>query len=91
MVARAKYISYGTPDAVKSFGLGRAEDYRDDWYASAAQNHGLATPNDLDAMEHVWIKWSESPEAFAAFAWCRAIGWKPLLSRESAEASDSLQ
>ena len=77
VVATTKYICYGTTDAVKSFGLARSEDCRDDWFASATQEHGLATPRDLDAMEQAWIVWSESPEAYAAFAWCRAIGWKP--------------
>jgi SAM-dependent methyltransferase len=77
IVATTKYICYGTADAVKSFGLGRTEDCRDDWYARAAQEHGLATTSELDAMEHAWIEWSESSDAYAAFAWCRAIGWKP--------------
>lgn len=76
VVATTKYFCYGTDEAVKSFGLGRADDCRDDWYASAAQTHGLATSSDLDAMEHAWIEWSESSAAYAAFAWCRAIGWK---------------
>ena len=77
VVASTKYFCYGTDDAVKSFGIGRAADCRDDWYASAAKQHGLATSRDLEAMEHAWIEWSVSPAAYAAFAWCRAIGWKP--------------
>jgi SAM-dependent methyltransferase len=77
VVASTKDFCYGTNDAVKSFGIGRAADCRDDWYASAAQQHGLATGRDLDAMERAWMEWSESSAAYAAFAWCRAIGWKP--------------
>ena len=77
VIATTKYVSYGTADAVRSFGLDRAEDCRDDWYASAAQRHGLASADDLVAMEEAWSRWSESPEAYAAFAWCRATGWKP--------------
>lgn len=77
VVATAKYLSYGIPAAVKAFGLERAEDCRDDWYASGAQTHGLATLDDLEAMESAWIEWSESPSSFAAFAWCRALGWNP--------------
>ena len=23
-----------------------------------------------------WLQWSESPDAYAAFAWCRAVGHK---------------
>lgn len=78
VVATTQYICHGTNEAVKSFGVGRAKDCRDDWYASSAQKHGLATPSDLDAMEQAWLEWSESSEAYAAFAWCRAIGWKPM-------------
>jgi ubiquinone/menaquinone biosynthesis C-methylase UbiE len=77
VIATTKYVCYGTSEAVRSFGLERAEDCRDDWYASSAQEHGLATPDDLEAMEEAWTQWSRSPEAYAAFAWCRAIGWKP--------------
>jgi SAM-dependent methyltransferase len=77
VIATTKYVCHGTSEAVRSFGLDRAEDCRDDWYASSAQEHGLATVDDLEAMEEAWTNWSESPEAYAAFAWCRALGWKP--------------
>jgi len=79
VVATTKYVCHGTNEAVKYFGLARAGDCRDDWYASSAQKHGQATSGDLNAMEHAWVEWSESPEAYAAFAWCRATGWKPSL------------
>ena len=77
VTATSTYISYGTPDAVSSFGNNRAEDCRDEWYAGAAKDHGLATSSELDAMEEAWVGWSTSPAAYVAFAWCRAIGWKP--------------
>jgi ubiquinone/menaquinone biosynthesis C-methylase UbiE len=77
IVATTKYICHGTDTAVQSFGMGRAADCRDEWYASAAQKYGLATSSDLQAMEQAWMEWSESPAAYAAFAWCRALGWKP--------------
>jgi ubiquinone/menaquinone biosynthesis C-methylase UbiE len=77
VVATTKYVCYGTDEAVKSFGIGRAEDCHDDWYARSAQQHGLATSSDLDAMEHAWLEWADSSDAYAAFAWCRALGWKP--------------
>lgn len=77
VIATTKYICYGTADAVRSFGLDRAEDCRDDWYASGAQGHGLASADDLAALHDAWTRWSGSPEAYAAFAWCRATGWKP--------------
>jgi hypothetical protein len=76
VIATAKYFSYGSSEDVRSFGLARAEDCRDTWYASSAKKHGLATAQDLDAMSEAWVEWSISPEAYAAFAWCRALGWK---------------
>ncbi len=75
--ASTMYLSYGTREGVRSFGLGRAEDCRDDEYAEAALRLGLATTVELDAMERAWNVWSEAPDAFAAFAWGRALGWKP--------------
>lgn len=69
-------FSYGTPDAVERFGEARAEDCGGG-YASSAQKHGLATAADLEAMRRAWLAWSRSPEAYLAFAWCRAVGWKP--------------
>jgi ubiquinone/menaquinone biosynthesis C-methylase UbiE len=77
VVATSKYFCYGTTEAVESFGQARAEDCADSWYATSAQKHRLATAHELEAMARAWLKWSESPEAYAAFAWCRAVGWKP--------------
>ncbi len=77
VVATSKYWSYGTPEAVESFGQGRAEDCGEGWYATSAQRHGLATEHDLEAMRRAWLEWSKSPEAFLSFAWSRALGWKP--------------
>ncbi len=77
VVATSKYFSYGTGDAVKSFGLARAEDCSDGWYGRSARKHGLATATNLEAMSRAWLEWSKSPAAYAAFAWCRALGWKP--------------
>ncbi|HEX6843943.1 MAG TPA: methyltransferase domain-containing protein [Actinomycetota bacterium] len=77
VTATSAYIPYGTPAAVRAFGLGRAEDCRDEWYASGAIDRGLATASDLEAMAAAWTAWSESTDAYAAFAWCRALGWTP--------------
>jgi len=78
VVATSKYICYGTDDAVASFGAERAEDCRRDGsYGRSARKHGLATANDLAAMSQAWLEWSKSPDAYLAFAWCRALGWKP--------------
>jgi ubiquinone/menaquinone biosynthesis C-methylase UbiE len=77
VAASAKYLSYGTPEAVRSFGIDRAADCGDTWYRSDAIEHGLATEADLDDMQRAWLDWSTSADAYAAFAWCRALGWKP--------------
>lgn len=77
VVATSKYLCYGTPDAVESFGSDRAGDCGDTWYRDAAIAHGLATAAELDDMRAAWLAWSTSPDAYAAFAWCRALGRKP--------------
>ena len=74
--ASTKHIPYGTEDAVREFGLGRADDCVDDWYVEGSRREQLAAPEDVAAMREAWLEWSESPTSFAAFAWCRALGWK---------------
>lgn len=74
--ATTKYISYGTPEAVKAFGVGRAEDCTDDWFVTSAEDHGLASHSELAELQRAWLEWSESSTSYAAFAWCRALGWK---------------
>jgi ubiquinone/menaquinone biosynthesis C-methylase UbiE len=68
------YFSYGNEERVRAFGQGRAADCQDEWYASGVAEHGLADQDEIDALERAWIRWSESPDAFAAFAWGRATG-----------------
>ena len=77
VVATSKFFCYGTGEAVESFGLARAEECNDDWYERCARKHGLATTGDLEAMRRAWVEWSKSADAYLAFAWCRALGWKP--------------
>jgi ubiquinone/menaquinone biosynthesis C-methylase UbiE len=75
--ATSKYFSYGTADAVRAFGVARADECGDGWYGDSARKHGLATAADLDEMRRAWLEWSTSPDGYAAFAWCRAVGRKP--------------
>lgn len=70
-------FSYGNEDRVRSFGLGRAADCRDDWYVDGVTRHGLADRAELDDLEQAWLRWAASPDAFAAFAWGRATGRRP--------------
>jgi 2-polyprenyl-3-methyl-5-hydroxy-6-metoxy-1,4-benzoquinol methylase len=71
------YFSHGTEERVRTFGLGRAADCRDEWYVGGIEEHGLADRDEIDALEQAWVRWAESPDSFAAFAWGRAIGRRP--------------
>ncbi len=77
VTATSKFACHGTGEAVEAFGRERAKDCGDTWYARSARKHGLATASDLDAMRRAWLEWSKSSDAYLAFAWCRALGWKP--------------
>jgi SAM-dependent methyltransferase len=75
--ASLRSFSYGTEERVRTFGLGRAADCRDEWYVEGLLKHGLAERAEIDALEQAWIRWAESPDSFAAFAWGRAVGRRP--------------
>jgi hypothetical protein len=77
VVATSTYHCYGTAEDVRSFGTDRADDCGDTWYRQDAIAHGLATGDDIDEMRRAWLGWSTSADAYAAFAWCRALGRKP--------------
>lgn len=78
IVATSKFFSYGTPAGVEEFGLARAEQCRDDdWYSKQAREHELAAAEELEEMRSAWVEWSNAPDAYLAFAWCRALGRKP--------------
>jgi SAM-dependent methyltransferase len=74
--AATNYISYGDENAIREFGIGRADDCTDEWYVESAQREGLANLHDLATMRQPWQEWSASATSYAAFAWCRALGWK---------------
>ena len=70
-----KYVCYGTPERAKSFGPGRAEDCLDE--VQCERGPGRTDSRRLESS----APWStpgacglESPDAYAAFAWCRGIG-----------------
>ena len=67
------YFSYGTPERVRRFGLARARDCRDEWYLDGVERYSLSDPNEVAELEQAWIRWADSSDAFAAFAWGRAI------------------
>ena len=75
--AVVKYLSYGTEERVRTFGLGRAADCRDEWYAGGVTEYGLGDPEEIVESERAWVRWAESSDSFAAFAWGRAVGRLP--------------
>jgi SAM-dependent methyltransferase len=75
--AHLRYFSYGTEERVRTFGLGRAADCRDEGYVDGLVAHGLADRDEIDTLEQAWIRWAESRDAFAAFAWGRATARRP--------------
>ncbi len=75
-------FSYGTPDLVRAFAAGRAEESADNEWVAAAVDAGLATDDEMAAMARAWTAWGESPASYAAFTWCRAVARKPLADEE---------
>jgi ubiquinone/menaquinone biosynthesis C-methylase UbiE len=74
--ATAHYLSYGTPNAVRSFGEARARDCAEPWLRARSIAQGLLTEDDLETTRRAWMEWSRSPASFFAFAWCRVVGWR---------------
>ena len=70
-------FSYGTEERVRAFGLGRAADCRDERFTESIATYGLADAAELNDLEGAWLRWSESLDAFAAFAWGRAVARRP--------------
>jgi hypothetical protein len=70
-------LSYGNDERVRTFGLGRAADCRDEWYVDGLAEHGLADQAEIDTLEQAWIRWADAPDSFAAFAWGRATARRP--------------
>jgi SAM-dependent methyltransferase len=75
--ASITYFSYGTDERVRTFGLGRAADCRDEWFVEGLTEGGLADQDEIDALQQAWIRWADGPDSFAAFAWGRATARKP--------------
>lgn len=76
IVASARYISYGTPEAVRAFAEDRAAQCKSGDYVDELLAFGLSTEAELREMATAWREWGASPAAFFAFPWCVAIGRK---------------
>ena len=77
IAASTKAFSYGTAERVRAFAAGRAAECADDEYAAEVVAAGWASASELDEMAGSWARWGESPAAYAAFTWCRAVGRTP--------------
>ena len=77
VAASSKYLCYGTQEEVRTFGARQVSHFQGCEFTQAAQEHGLTSMEELKAMTNAWLEWSDSPAAFAAFAWGRAVGFKP--------------
>jgi SAM-dependent methyltransferase len=75
--AATTYFNYGTIERVRTFGLARAADCRDEWFVIGVTEQGFADQAEIDALEQAWTTWSESADSFAAFAWGRATARNP--------------
>jgi len=85
--ATAHYLSYGTPDAVHAFGEARGLDCAEPWFSSRSLAHVLFTEEELRHTQRAWQEWSQSPDSFLAFAWCRVVGRKPGRCRTTSACS----
>jgi len=85
--ATAHYLSYGTPEGVRTFGEERARDCAEPWFSSRSLARQLFTEEELRHTQHAWEEWSRSPDSFLAFAWCRVVGRKPVRCRTTSACS----
>lgn len=72
----ARYISYGTRDSIFRFASERAQECQDPVLAESLESLGLVDAAALAGMRKAWQQWADDADAFLAFAWCNAIGWK---------------
>lgn len=77
VTASTKAFSYGTPERTRAFAAGRAAECADEDYVADVVSAGWATADELAAMASSWTRWGQSPAAYAAFTWCRALGRTP--------------
>jgi hypothetical protein len=75
--ATTKAFSYGTPARVRAFARGRASECSDADYVAEAVEAGLASEDEMAEMAAAWSTWGESPAAYSAFTWCRAVARRP--------------
>jgi hypothetical protein len=44
---------------------------------STSMRPGSRTLAIMQRWKRRWLEWARAPDAYAAFAWCRAVGFKP--------------
>lgn len=77
VLGSASYRSFGTLDSVQWFGDIFGQFSVDSPYATEWVSRGWADRETLEKIRAGWQVWARQPDAFAAEAWCEAIGWKP--------------
>jgi SAM-dependent methyltransferase len=75
--ATTRALSYGTSARVRAFAAARAAECWDPRFSASVVEAGWATETEMVDVAQAWAAWGESPAAYAAFTWCRAIGRKP--------------
>lgn len=86
--ATTRCLSYGTAQAIRSFGDARARECAASWFSSRSLVHRLLTGSELQETKRAWEEWSKSPDSFLAFAWCRVVGRKPFTTDDVPTVDD---
>jgi SAM-dependent methyltransferase len=66
--------SFGTPDAVRTFGMCIAAQL-DEPFRPTILSEGWADSTKVDAMVAELRAWAERPDSFGCGLWCAAVGW----------------
>jgi SAM-dependent methyltransferase len=72
----ASFRFFGTPDSLQWFGELFSRVTVDSRYASEWLARGWIDHETQDRISAAWKAWAARPGAFAAEAWCEAVGWK---------------
>jgi SAM-dependent methyltransferase len=72
----ASFEWYGTPDSLLWFAELISRFAVDSPYATEWLARGWTERETLEQISAAWKGWAARPDAFAATAWCEAVGWK---------------
>lgn len=72
----ASFLSFGTPDRLQWFATIFSQFVMDSPYATEWLARGWIDRARQAQICATWQAWATRPDAFAAEAWCEAVGWK---------------